>query len=247
MDIIKELLKRPIAYQPIIAKAFGSTDLAIFWGQLYYWTPRSNNEGWIYKTRDEIYDETGLKRSSQETARRMGKELGVLEEKLAGRPAKMHYRIDIDRATELIGQWCSSNNQKEEIKEIKPRTSNKKEKDNRPPLEKMLDGQRHIQIIGLWSKQMGFNIANDSMMESIIKRNLKAAVLLRPYTDQNIIDTINVLKNTDYLKKFTLETVGKFIDNVVKGNNKKGVRIVGYDNIRKEDGSIAMRPMYEKV
>lgn len=108
-DIIIELFKRPVAYHPAIAKAFGSVKLAILWSQLYYWSSKTSDpEGWIYKTRQEIYDETGLSRKEQETARKLGIELGILEEKLAGHPAKMHFRIKVDEAcaimAKLLGQ-----------------------------------------------------------------------------------------------------------------------------------------------
>lgn len=103
--IINELLKRPIAYQPIIAKAFGSVQLAILWSQLYYWSDKgSDPQGWIYKTSDELYEETGLKRRGQETARKLGKKLGIIKEKKAGVPATIHFKVDLDKTAEVIAQ-----------------------------------------------------------------------------------------------------------------------------------------------
>lgn len=102
-DIIHELLRRPIAYQPVIAKAFGSVQLAIFWSQFYYWSDKgSDPDGWIYKTSDEIYEETGLKRRGQETARKLGKKLGIIKEKKTGMPATIHYKVDIVKTAEVI-------------------------------------------------------------------------------------------------------------------------------------------------
>ena len=67
--MIEELLKRPIAYNPIVAKAFGSVKLGILWSQIYYWTDKTKDpDGWIYKTQNEVFDETGLSRREQETA-----------------------------------------------------------------------------------------------------------------------------------------------------------------------------------
>jgi hypothetical protein len=100
---IKELLKRPIAYQPVIAKAFGSVNLGILWSQLYYWSDRTKNkDGWIYKTSKDVFEETALSRYEQDTARKKGLELGVIETKLAGVPAVTHYRIDFDKSLEVI-------------------------------------------------------------------------------------------------------------------------------------------------
>lgn len=107
-DITRQLLRRPIAYQPIVAKAFGSVKLAILWCQLQYWTELTNDpEGWVYKNRDTLYYETGLSRKEQESSRKLGRELGVLDEKLAGRPATVHFRIVEDRAGELVEQYLT--------------------------------------------------------------------------------------------------------------------------------------------
>lgn len=101
--IVHELLKRPIAYQPIIAKAFGSVQLAILWSQLYYWSDKGDDpNGWIYKTADELYEETGLKRRGQETARKLGKSLGIIKEKRAGVPATIHFKVDLDETVAVI-------------------------------------------------------------------------------------------------------------------------------------------------
>ncbi len=46
------LADRPIAYHPQLARAFGSPNVAIFLGQLLYWTGReADPEGWIWKCR----------------------------------------------------------------------------------------------------------------------------------------------------------------------------------------------------
>ena len=101
--ILAEFLKRPIAYQPVIAKAVGSVKLGILFSQLYYWSDKTNDpEGWIYKTQKDIYEETALSRKEQETARRDARGLGLIEEKLVGQPATVHFRIDVGRLLELI-------------------------------------------------------------------------------------------------------------------------------------------------
>lgn len=106
--IIQELLKRPIAYQPILGKAFGSINLGILWSQLYYWRDKgSDAEGWIYKNQSDIYDETGLSRREQETARKIGRQLGVLEERIAGQPPTVHFRLDEDRAIQVINNFLA--------------------------------------------------------------------------------------------------------------------------------------------
>ena len=94
---------RPVGYHPVVARAVGSVTAGIFLSQLLYWTPRTQNgDGWLWKTRDEITAETALTRYEQETARRLLREAGVLEEKRAGVPARIWYRIDLARLTELL-------------------------------------------------------------------------------------------------------------------------------------------------
>lgn len=107
--LINEFFKRPIAYQPALAKAFGSVNLGILWSQLFYWNDRTTNpEGWIYKTSKDLYEETGLSRKEQETARKIGRELGVLEEKLSGCPATIHYRINVEVAIEILEKFLQN-------------------------------------------------------------------------------------------------------------------------------------------
>lgn len=106
--MIKEFLKRPIAYNPIVAKTFGSVKLGILWSQMYYWSDKTKDEGgWIYKTQDEVFDETGLSRKEQETARKLGNKLGVLESKVMGVPPKVNFRVDIDKTIELVEEYIN--------------------------------------------------------------------------------------------------------------------------------------------
>lgn len=104
----RELLKRPIAYQPILAKAFGSVKLAIIWCQLHYWSDKTTDpDGWVYKTRDEIFEETGVSRHSQQIARKIGVELGVLEEKRLGKEGTMHFRVIEERAGDIVEDFLN--------------------------------------------------------------------------------------------------------------------------------------------
>lgn len=100
---------RPIAYHPILAKVCGSVTAALFLSQLAYWNDKGNsNDGWIWKTQAEMEDETGLTRSEQETARRILKEKGILQEDRRGVPARMWYLIDWDVLTNLIDEYEQS-------------------------------------------------------------------------------------------------------------------------------------------
>ena len=85
---------RPIAFnRDFVRLGIGITG-ALFLSQCVYWSKRTKSDGgWFYKTAAEWEDKTGLTRREQETARKRLKELGLIEEKLVGLPAKLHYRI----------------------------------------------------------------------------------------------------------------------------------------------------------
>ena len=61
--VFRVLQCKPIAYLPDLAKALGSVKAGLFLSQLLYWMDKGADEdGWLYKTREELYDETGLSR-----------------------------------------------------------------------------------------------------------------------------------------------------------------------------------------
>jgi len=89
---------RPVAYYPSLVKITGSVGAGIFLCQLLYWKGKeADPEGWIFKTQGEISEETGLTRSEQETARKLLRERGLLEEKRAGIPARLYFNPCIDK------------------------------------------------------------------------------------------------------------------------------------------------------
>jgi hypothetical protein len=93
-EMLDLLTDRPVAYHPVLAKAFGGVKSGVFLSQLLYWMPRGRIEGWVYKTQTDFEEETGLTRREQETARRHLRDAGVLFEELRGVPATLHYRVD---------------------------------------------------------------------------------------------------------------------------------------------------------
>lgn len=103
-DALDNLLDRPIAFNPSFKKVTGSTNAALLLSQAFYWTKRtSNQDGWFYKTRADWMDETGLTEAELDGAREKCKAVGVIEEKLKGVPATVHYRIVKSKVYELLG------------------------------------------------------------------------------------------------------------------------------------------------
>jgi len=92
-----QIIDRPIAFQRSFVYMTKSINAALMLSQAVYWSNRTTlSDGWFYKVRDEWENETGLTRTEQETARKILRNLGILEENLRGVPAKMHYRINED-------------------------------------------------------------------------------------------------------------------------------------------------------
>jgi hypothetical protein len=94
---LRKLLQRPIAFHRVFAEITGSATSGLFLSQLFYWHDKGEDpEGWIYKTQTEWQAETYLNRYEQERARATLREMGLLEEKRQGLPAKMYYRLNIE-------------------------------------------------------------------------------------------------------------------------------------------------------
>jgi hypothetical protein len=73
------------------------------------------------------------------------------------------------------------------------------------------DNQKHIQIIGLFARAKKIDFADREQQTSFIRRNLRAAQNLKPYQPARVAEVMKYLiDNADF--KWTLETVGKYID-----------------------------------
>lgn len=73
------------------------------------------------------------------------------------------------------------------------------------------DKQKHIQIIGLYAKSKNINFTSKEHQQSFIERNVREASNLICYDLSRITEVLCWLsQNADF--KFTLETIGKYID-----------------------------------
>ena len=72
-------------------------------------------------------------------------------------------------------------------------------------------GQKHIKVIYLYAYKKKIQEFTKATEQSFIKRNVRPAMLLRGHSLERIKEVMDWLdKNANY--KWTLETVGKFID-----------------------------------
>jgi len=107
MNNLQDFLKRPVAFYPALAKVLGGINEAIYLQQLMYWSDKgSRKDGFIYKTKNEIENETCLSRYQQDNARGKLKKMGVLETKVLkanGKPT-LHYRVAFPKVRNLLFQ-----------------------------------------------------------------------------------------------------------------------------------------------
>jgi len=73
--------------------------------------------------------------------------------------------------------------------------------------------QRHIKIIADFAEEKKLKFTTRGQWEMLIKRNLRAAQSLAPYTDDQIGKAITAILKAEkgYLEKWTLETVYKYL------------------------------------
>ena len=103
-----------ITYYPSLTPICGSYKAAAMLSVALAWTRNWLNkhperEGWFWKTRTEWQHETGLSRCEQENARKALAARGLLQEARRGMPARMHFRIDLDRLGQLLAQSAQAN------------------------------------------------------------------------------------------------------------------------------------------
>lgn len=80
-ELLQQLLARPIAFHPALARAAGGAAAGLFLSQLFYWCDKGGHpDGWIYKDADEWERETCLTRAEQRTARNALRGKGLIEE-----------------------------------------------------------------------------------------------------------------------------------------------------------------------
>jgi hypothetical protein len=98
-DRLCALLKErgPIAFSMRLAQITGHPKDAVLLSQLVYWTRHGRDvvasQGWIHKTREQWFAETGLSREEQENIRRRLRRLNLAQEWRGGRPARLYFRI----------------------------------------------------------------------------------------------------------------------------------------------------------
>jgi len=147
LDRLLDLLDRPIAFHRGFVELTGSVPAALMLSQALYWTrikrrDDPESDGWFYKTQPEWEEETGLGRSEQETARKRLRQTPFWQEERRGIPAKLYFRIDLERLAEalltqppkkgILRKNREQNHQDAEIRHTSLQDASKQARDNAP-------------------------------------------------------------------------------------------------------------------
>lgn len=86
--------------------------------------------------------------------------------------------------------------------------------------------ERHVQIVGEWAEAEGPNFTTKGQWESFTSRNVRVAQTLMPYSTSQIEKAYHAMledvehtdkrtgKKVGFIKKYTLETLTKYIDQI---------------------------------
>jgi len=114
---ILEQLGPWVSYPPRLAECLGGVKEAIFLTHILWWKKYSE-DGWVFRTREDIERETGLSRWEQETARKNLRQLGILKEEYRGIPRRLFFYVDMAKLNEAWKSYIES--QKENAEPLKP-------------------------------------------------------------------------------------------------------------------------------
>ena len=109
---------RPVAYYPNLAKMLGGVNPCILFCQLMYWSGKESSDLGIYKSSEDLEEETGLSYKEQLTARKKLTEIGVLIETHKRLEHKIFFKLNFDKFDEIFksnesNSWISPNSDRE--------------------------------------------------------------------------------------------------------------------------------------
>src|SRR5918992_4180912 len=101
---VKEMLpNRTVGYSPDLARIVGGATIGLFLNQLLFLSDKgANPEGWVYKSEQEMGNETGLTKREQQTARRKLLALGVIAIMWGGWKNTCHFKVIWEKLYQVI-------------------------------------------------------------------------------------------------------------------------------------------------
>ena len=121
--------KEYIKFHPNMARILGGFREAIFLQQLFFWKDKGDDpDGWIYKTKNELEEETAIPRSTQDRVRNKLVKMGLIEVKNKCRKRSstpvLHYRIDTEGVLAMTQNELSAMTQSGSLHKPKVSCSN---------------------------------------------------------------------------------------------------------------------------
>ncbi|NOT67145.1 MAG: hypothetical protein HOP04_02240 [Methylophilaceae bacterium] len=115
--LVIALGKHFVAYYKGLADLTGSPKAALMLGHAMFMTRvvmekqatrKGGKEGWFYKTATDWTKNTGLSVREIESARKLLVGLGILHERRQGMPAKLWFRVDLDKLAFLLCEFSNT-------------------------------------------------------------------------------------------------------------------------------------------
>ncbi|MDP2433969.1 MAG: hypothetical protein Q8O33_18405 [Pseudomonadota bacterium] len=96
-----------VSYHPLLATVTGNVKAALFLSHAISWSryvhkSQPDRDGWFWLRASDWHEGAGLSGREQATARIILKGMGILEEKRIGVPAKIWYRVNLDKLGHLV-------------------------------------------------------------------------------------------------------------------------------------------------
>lgn len=104
-------LGNPVVLHSNLTKFLGSITASAFLSHMMYWSDKTTNPLGVYKTCEQITDETGLSKKEQMTARKILRELGLIVETHKRLEHRLYYRFDSHAFDEWFGQQLAKSSQ----------------------------------------------------------------------------------------------------------------------------------------
>lgn len=109
-DLVIQMLQcKPIAYRSDFAKITDSVTAGVMLSQLFYWDGKStkHGDGWVEKTQEEMYEETGLSDKQQRTAKFILEKHNFIESGRKGDRGRLCYRVNFDEVFNALTKHYS--------------------------------------------------------------------------------------------------------------------------------------------
>jgi len=103
---------QPIAYFPKLSKYLGCVNAGIFLGQMVFWSDKTDNPLGVYKTSEEITEETGLSYKQQVSARKKLVSLGLISETYKRLDHRLFFKFNAKRFDEWFSEVIFAEEQK---------------------------------------------------------------------------------------------------------------------------------------